>query len=227
MKKMLLVSVVGAMSVFSAIAADSVFSSPYVGLRAKYDSISMEHKMDIGIETYSSVARSVYGGGIMFGAKLFDVMRAEFEYSFGMGKRTNDISNAGIIFIKEELTTHSLLGNVYYDFDIEQMGGIKPYIGAGLGVGIKGLTTEVDLKKLGLPGYTAVDDTFTSFLWNVGAGVSYAINNNFTLDIGYRYMDYGKETFDSHPSSAPGETFKNELDMSSVHEIYIGARYNF
>ena len=47
------------------------------------------------------------------------------------------------------------------------------------------------------------------------------------LDIGYRYMDYGKGTFDSHPSSAPGETIKNELDMSSVHEIYIGARYNF
>lgn len=40
-------------------------------------------------------------------------------------------------------------------------------------------------------------------------------------------MDYGKETFDSHPSNDPDAVFKNTLDISSVHEFYVGARYNF
>ena len=227
MKKVLFVSVLGAMSVCAASAFDFNVTGPYVGLRAKYDNISMEHLMDTGESgKVSLISQSIWGGGVTFGAKLFDVVRAEFEYSFGMGERTNDIANMVDLIITEKLMTHSLFANVYYDFNIRQLGGFVPYIGVGAGMGIKNLTTDINLKHLNVK-YTGVDNTFTSFLWNIGAGVSYAIDNHFTLDLGYRYMDYGKETFDSHPSSAPGETFKNELDMSSVHEIYIGARYNF
>ena len=56
------------------------------------------------------------------------------------------------------------------------------------------------------------DNTFT---WQLGAGASYALTNNISLDAGYRYVDYGD--FNEYDS---------KIDTTS-NELYIGARYTF
>lgn len=49
----------------------------------------------------------------------------------------------------------------------------------------------------------------------MGCGVGYAVNENVTLDAGYRYVDYGDFT-----------KYEAEFD-SSTHEMYVGLRYSF
>ena len=60
--------------------------------------------------------------------------------------------------------------------------------------------------------YSADDNNFA---WQVGAGVGYALNDNVSLDAGYRYVDYGDFTEDG-----------TKLE-TSAHELYVGARYAF
>jgi opacity protein-like surface antigen len=59
----------------------------------------------------------------------------------------------------------------------------------------------------------------TAFTWQLGAGVAYAVNDNVTVDAGYRYVDCND--FDYSDS-------ENDVSVdTSAHEFYIGARYAF
>jgi OmpA-OmpF porin, OOP family len=80
-------------------------------------------------------------------------------------------------------STLSVLANVWYEFDI---GGVKPYIGGGLGWA----DVEVDGAYLGGAGAVRVfnfsDD---GFAWQAGAGVNFQVAPNMQLGVGYRYME--------------------------------------
>lgn len=83
MKRILFGSVLGALSVCAANAVDFQVGSPYVALRVKYNTFDMKHLMDTGISRkVPLVGRSTYGAGVAVGARLFDIVRAEFEYDF-------------------------------------------------------------------------------------------------------------------------------------------------
>lgn len=125
---------------------------------------------------------------------------------------------------------NSYMANFYYDFAIS---GSKwtPYVGAGIGLGTyeQKATVEIDiddavlagliqdnpmaaamLKNLPLGEQTVADDTLTEFEWQVGLGATYNFNEDWALDIGYRFN-----------SSTVEEEFVY------AHEIKVGARYMF
>ena len=124
---------------------------------------------------------------------------------------------------------NSYMANFYYDFAIS---GSKwtPYVGAGIGFGTyaQKATVEMDiddaviaglmqnpvasaiLQKLPLGGMTVADDTLTEFEWQVGLGATYNFNENWALDVGYRFN-----------SSTVEEEFVY------AHELKVGARYLF
>ena len=116
---------------------------------------------------------------------------------------------------------NSYMANFYYDFAIS---GSKwtPYVGAGIGLGAyeQKATVEVDLpdqykqaaQTMGIPvgEMTVADDTLTEFEWQVGLGATYNFNEDWALDIGYRFN-----------SSTVEEEFVY------AHEIKVGARYMF
>lgn len=116
---------------------------------------------------------------------------------------------------------NSYMANFYYDFAIS---GSKwtPYVGAGIGLGTyeQKATVEVDLpdqhkqtaQTMGIPvgEMTVADDTLTEFEWQVGLGATYNFNEDWALDIGYRFN-----------SSTVEEEFVY------AHEIKVGARYMF
>lgn len=124
---------------------------------------------------------------------------------------------------------NSYMANFYYDFAIS---GSKwtPYVGAGIGLGTyaQKAIVEVDiddtvlaglmqmpgaaemLKGLPLGEQTFADDTLTEFEWQVGLGATYNFNENWALDVGYRF-----------------NSSTVEKEFVYAHELKVGARYLF
>lgn len=128
---------------------------------------------------------------------------------------------------------NSYLANFFYDFDF----GTKwtPYVGAGVGFGVyrQKATVEIDINEdllmaelgqippeLLLPMISqfeqferemeVANDTLYRFEWQVSAGVAYNFNENWALDLGYRF----------NSSTVGGE-------FVYAHEVKLGARYSF
>lgn len=127
---------------------------------------------------------------------------------------------------------NSYMANLYYDFELENSNW-TPYIGAGVGFGVyrQKATVEIDiedevlagiingpigslakpiLEQMPLGEMEVANDTLYEFEWQVGLGAAYNFNENWALDIGYRFN-----------SSNVADEFVY------AHEIKIGARYSF
>lgn len=180
-----------------------------------------------------------FAGEITAGIKYGNV-RGELEVAVRSASEDdyeifNGVLGSGQMSIPVEIETstsvqhNSYMANFYYDFAIS---GSKwtPYVGAGIGFGTyaQKATVEMDiddaviaglmqnpvasaiLQKLPLGGMTVADDTLTEFEWQVGLGATYNFNENWALDVGYRFN-----------SSTVEEEFVY------AHELKVGARYLF
>ena len=67
------------------------------------------------------------------------------------------------------------LVNGYYEFPIANGWGI--YLMGGLGMA----TTDINIQS--------IDDNDSTFAFKGGAGVSYTINSNMAVDVGYEYLN--------------------------------------
>ena len=129
---------------------------------------------------------------------------------------------------------NSYLANVWYDFELANSNW-TPYIGAGVGFGVyrQKATVDIEIDQLALEQFiddnpmagtvvgntlkniplgerTVADDTLYRFEWQVGLGAAYNFNENWALDIGYRFNS---------------SNVANEFVYA--HEIKVGARYSF
>lgn len=88
-------------------------------------------------------------------------------------------------------------------------GAFLPYVTAGLAFA----NNTIDLDD-------GVDvDTQTHIGWTVGAGVEFAVADNVSVDLLYRYSDYGTKTYD---------LVGNDADFSlSAHTISAGVNFKF
>ena len=143
-------------------------------------------------------------------------------------------SNGGDTF-KQKINSMSVILNAYYD--ICDYNNFIPYVTAGIG-GARNKTkkaTEVFTNADG----SAVTQTLTqagksktNFAWNVGLGVMYKFQDNFYVDLGYKYNDLGdletkKMAVSQTAAGVQGNTtsaFKSKL---KVHNITLGVIYAF
>lgn len=207
MKKTLLLA--GAAVCLFAVNAHAFDVNPYVSAKLRYSIMDNELKASDYEDTLKlSGDDNVFGGSLAVGAASSvygGAVRAELEYN-----RNAEAKDTTYNVIGTEVEVQSTMLNAYYDIDT----GTKftPYVGAGLGFAkVKG--------TLKFFGENWGSESQYNFAWQIGAGVGYALNNNVTLDAGYRYVDYGHWTVESID-----ETDRLE---SKAHELYIGARYNF
>lgn len=173
-----------------------------------------------------------FAGEITAGVKYGNV-RGELEVAIRSASEDDyelfngTVFEMGPIVVPAEIETstsvqhNSYMANFYYDFAIS---GSKwtPYVGAGIGLGTyeQKATVDIDLpdqykqaaQAMGIPvgEQTVADDTLTEFEWQVGLGATYNFNEDWALDIGYRFN-----------SSTVEEEFVY------AHEIKVGARYMF
>lgn len=176
---------------------------------------------------------STFGGALAIGYDFkpnFDVpVRTEIEYAI-RSQSEGEYSDSYYIednLVKPsgsmEFVIQSVFFNAYYD--IETGTPFTPYVGGGLGVAI----IDADGKlKVSVDGDTEYDEsasnTETNFAFNLAAGVGYDVNDNFTLDLGYRYADFGEgKTGDVgfDPVGIKGEA------RVVAHEVLFGLRYMF
>ncbi len=163
----------------------------------------------------SSNSGSVFGGGGFVGYDFYQQsdtpIRAEIEYAF-RGNLYNSEAGPGYT-ADTHYNMQTLLVNFYYDFYNES--AFTPYVGAGIGAGF--ITGEYNYNIGGNKLKGELDDTVLA--WNVGAGVGYAINEQITADLGYRYLS----TTNSNKEAA-GYDLKT---YTSAHEVSVGVRFNF
>ena len=130
----------------------------------------------------------------------FDILDMEFKPGYGIAAiggydygdfrlegeityRTNDIdtismSTMSLNDVDADVSTLSLMVNGFYDVETDTP--FAPYIGGGVGFANVDLDSEDDIV----------------FAYQLGLGVGYAIDENVTLDLGYRYFATSNPEFE-------------------------------
>jgi opacity protein-like surface antigen len=111
-----------------------------------------------------------------------------------------------------EITNLALFANAYYDFDLGV--GVRPYVGAGIGV------AKVDV-EYSPSGVGIIDGDETKFAYQAKAGASWAVTPGWEVYGEYAYR--ATEDIDLQNDLFPGSlSIENEQ-----HAVSLGARYRF
>jgi opacity protein-like surface antigen len=119
------------------------------------------------------------------------------------------------------LSTFAVLANGY--IDLGTWWNITPFVGAGFGGAFNQLTGVTDTNISTGGSGTAPNRTTGSFAWALMAGLDYSFNQNWKLEVSYRYFDAGNVetgTFDCGCG---------EIQNFHVHsnDVRVGLRYVF
>jgi opacity protein-like surface antigen len=204
----------------------------YGGYTYSWDShrVDMGHNNDI-----------VIGGGASLGydfSKRFNFpLRLEFDYTvLAKAKDTTNKTATFEVFVdgnpmseQSNIDVHTSIGlqtmmlNTW--IDIPTGTKLTPYFGGGIGAAFV-RHKSIAVENPGTPGEERIHagKSFRNFAWNAGAGVAYNINDRWTMDLGYRYVNAG-----SHKMHYAGEgsIMSTRQSKISSHNIMVGIRRTF
>ncbi|MDR0647035.1 MAG: acyloxyacyl hydrolase [Puniceicoccales bacterium] len=141
-------------------------------------------------------------GAIEFGVS-YDAWRLGLEVAYRQAK-IKESTNLLVDASKDKFNALAGMVNVYYDYALTEE--VALYVGAGLGVAkfsAHDKTTKVDTSK-------------TVFAWQIVAGLGYDINENWTVEAGYRLFNTAKV-----------KSATNSVKTPFCHSLEAGLRYNF
>ena len=205
MKKFLLLA--GVACLFSASAQAEV--SQYVSGKLSYDFNKVKVKTalkgeDGGIMRAKMNKVLVGSPHLAYGVRA-GYVRGELEWNGSRDIKRNHVKDGEFRLEHFRLYKHSFMANAYFDY--LTCTPWTPYIGAGMGVSY----LKADNGEYARSGYRLA--------WQVMGGVTYDINSNWALDLGYRYADLGRIRVETDHMT----TKVNARD----HEIMFGVRYTF
>jgi opacity protein-like surface antigen len=121
------------------------------------------------------------------------------------------------------LKSYTAMVNVYKD--LGTFGGVTPYIGAGVGVAYN-MTGETFF--VGNPFLTNRIEgaSRASLAWSLMAGIGWQMTDRAILDLGYKYMDYGK-AITGRVDNAGFVNPAVRINDITAHEFRVGLRYSF
>lgn len=156
-------------------------------------------------------------GAVAIGYHNSKEIRYEAEYFFDDGLKAQKVS-ASQVDLTIKVKTLGALINGYYDFPNHTK--FTPYVSAGLGW----LQNKISENRTGSTKFNGIGSAGrSSFAWQLGAGLSYAVTRNVTIDLGYRYLDRVKRNFKIY--NANGSTAI--LQIKPVHVGLLGVRISF
>ncbi|MFM2422797.1 MAG: hypothetical protein RL291_1327 [Pseudomonadota bacterium] len=125
--------------------------------------------------------------------------------------------------IHTHLKSYTAMVNVYRD--LGTYGGVTPYIGAGVGVAYNTLS---EVYFTGNPALTnrIEGGSRASLAWSLMAGIGWQMTDRTVLDLGYKYMDYGK-AISGRVDNAGFVNPALRVSDITAHEFRIGLRYSF
>lgn len=187
----------------------------------------------------SSDTDGVFSGGISVGYDFnpqFDIpVRVELDYtarSRGEAKSgktvpgdPGDPAASYDLTWKDKIALQTLMFNAWWDIPLDLP--VTPYIGGGIGFAFINYKTSYDsVSDNGLDDeYVSGSTSETNFAWSLGGGMAYDITENWTVDLGYRYIDAGNVSKTFRDAQGDIDT-KSSLDVTS-HDIMLGIRYTF
>ncbi len=181
-------------SLFAAENAVSSFN-PYVAVKGGYSILTKKDSIKY---------KNGFNGAVEFGVS-YDAWRLGLEVSYRQNKikRSDNVN----IDLDDTNKVNALAGmiNVYYDYALTEECSL--YVGAGLGVAKFNFVDRASKAEFGK----------SVFAWQVLAGVAYDINENWTVEAGYRLFGTSKVKV------GDGAKIKTPLQNS----LELGLRYNF
>lgn len=208
MKKLLLTSA-AVLAVFTS-AANAADITPYASVKAVMS--FTDGKIKVDDENENDKVKN-FGGDVAVGAKM-GAVRAELAYTYlAKDDKTRKYDDGKD---KAEISGQSFMLNGYYDLENPTI--FKPYVGAGVGMAkIKYHSKYTDFVA---PEYNETNSiSKNKFAYSLMAGIGAEVTKNVTLDIGYRYTDYG-----SFSKTIDDEKVKFD---TKAHQVLAGVRYSF
>lgn len=208
MKKLLLTSA-AVLAVFTS-AANAADITPYASVKAVMS--FTDGKIKVDDENENDKVKN-FGGDVAVGAKM-GAVRAELAYTYlAKDDKTRKYDDGKD---KTEISGQSFMLNGYYDLENPTI--FKPYVGAG--VGMAKMKYQAKYTDFVNPEYNETNSSSKNkFAYSLMAGVGAEVTKNVTLDIGYRYTDYG-----SFSKTIDDEKVKFD---TKAHQVLAGVRYSF
>lgn len=216
----------------SALAGD-FYVTPKLGyssLKAKSSGSITDGTDTVSLDASKSNGQAFFGVafGYDFKESFIDLpVRAELEYAYRGKKemfKRDGVGTGGQYSDKLEVGVQSFFVNAYYDF--ENSSPVTPYIGLGAGLAVISANLSGKYYGVGGGGGTEIkteSENGAAFAWNIGAGAAWKITEPISLDLGYRYADFGKVDF-----SASGNGARLSGDVkANAHEVMLGLRFSF
>ncbi len=225
-KTLLLTCCTAAFWAFNATASET---TPYMAARLSYSHIRNDVNQWVNDSNYKSIiadknlSDNVWGGRLAVGAAFAPAIRAEVEYTLmdkthNSGMYSHNINGFSLPTNYEiESKIQALMVNAYYDFDTGTK--LKPYVSAGLGyshIKEKASVSNQYAKE-------TAKDSKDSLAWSLGIGASYALSEKTTLELGYRYTDYGDKKDSEHRGRYQSSAKRDYI----ASEFLFGVRYSF
>jgi opacity protein-like surface antigen len=149
------------------------------------------------------------------------------------GSYTNSCAGGGTCF---DINTGNyssavFMANVY--LDLGTWWCLTPFIGAGVGGAYNTISgiQDAGVNSDGTAGfgYSFGDNSQLNLAWNIQAGVTYNVNNNFKIDLSWRYLSLGSPisaVVQCQNTAACPQAFYTFRDMTS-QDFRIGMRWVF
>lgn len=229
MKKFLLLMFSSAL-VLTSFQSQATTPTEYVVFRGGY--AAMKHKSKSSSSHTPETEKfhwndSVFSGGMGYGWRLNNFrVEAEVNTNSAADKRRNFLNPLNPLIVDgttvSKIKTHSLMFNTYYDLPTGLP--LRPYLGAG--AGLAHVKAQFKSRSDGYADKFKMSDNH--FAWQVGGGFAYELTPEWTLDIGYRFFDYGdivKKIYEPQPD---GSFITDKLRLTSkAHNAYLALRYYF
>ena len=203
MKKLMLLA--GVACLFAANANAEV--NQYVSAKVSYDLNKLnvrESAADADV-SHARLDKELFGTHVAYGVQA-GYVRAEVELNNSRDIKRNYVSDENFSVEHFRMYKHSVMANAY--FDMLTCTAWTPYVGAGIGLSY----LKADFGEEAKSAY--------NLGWQVMGGITYDVNSNWTLDLGYRYADNGRVRKNWGAGKATKVSARD-------HEIMFGARYSF
>lgn len=190
------------------------------------------------------------------GYRINSYLRVDATWELRTGSNVKAVDNVRIfnsrgqtaadIYTLYNGNVHSQVGLINAYLDLGRWNGLTPFIGVSAGLArntISGLTAtghaSINLYSNVAPfalvghltdttGSFASTKTKYSFAWGLTGGLGYAVNDNLTLEMAYRYLNLGRGAETSLIHCTCGTTgMPLKLGTLSSQDVKIGMRWNF
>ena len=143
--------------------------------------------------------------------------RSELEYHYRV-RFDFDTRIIGTDGYENQLSTHAILLNAYYDHPLSKT--LALFGGGGIGWA----QNVSDMNRTSLNGGAGGDriDREDNFAWNLAVGTIWSYSSDWDIEFRYRFIDLGEVSSGPHPDSTT-----ISADEYTAHDVIIGFNYRF